>query len=133
MKFILFEKGVQKMSKSEKRIYNNKKRREQQQKKNICLFFITVCFVIVLSFAANGFISNANSTTPDNIEFKYYKSIAIEEGDTLWSIASKNMGRKYEDKESYINEVKKMNGLIDDQITIGSYIIIPYFSNEFIG
>ena len=43
------------------------------------------------------------------------------------------MGRKYEDKESYINEVKKMNGLIDDQITIGSYIIIPYFSNEFIG
>ncbi len=121
------------MSKSEKRIFDNKKRRAQQQKKNTCLFFITACLIIVISFAANGFISNAKSDTPDNIEFKYYKSIVIEEGDTLWSIASENIGMEYEDKTSYINEVKKMNGLRDDQITIGSYIIIPYFSNEFIG
>ena len=100
---------------------------------HLFLFFIASCFIITISFTANGFISNAKSKQMEDIEFKYYKSIVVEEGETLWSIASENMGADYEDKNSYINEVKQMNGLIDDQITIGSYIIIPYFSYEFVG
>lgn len=52
----------------------------------------------------------------------------IEKGDTLWSIASQHMNANYQDIASYIEEVMRMNGLQDDCITEGMYLVIPYFS-----
>jgi hypothetical protein len=51
----------------------------------------------------------------------------IEKGDTLWSIASQNMNSGDNDISSYIEEVMRMNGLQDDRITEGMYLVIPYF------
>ncbi|WP_342755808.1 LysM peptidoglycan-binding domain-containing protein [Kineothrix sedimenti] len=119
------------MSKSERRILNNKLRRKRQRRKNIFLFAMTFFLVATLSFGVNAFLSNAKSSS-DDIEYKYYKSIIIQRGDTLMSIASENMDGNYSSAESYVNELIKINGLRDDKIVAGNYLIIPYYSSEFI-
>lgn len=119
------------MSKSERRILNNKLRRKRQRRKNIFLFVMTFFLVATLSFGVNAFLSNAKSSS-DDIEYKYYKSIIIQRGDTLMSIASENMDGNYSSTESYVNELIKINGLRDDKIVAGNYLIIPYYSSEFI-
>ena len=63
---------------------------------------------------------------------KYYKSIMIEEGDTLWSIASQNLNDVNINItiSAYIKEIMKMNGLQSDRITAGMYLVIQYYSND---
>lgn len=119
------------MSKSERRIHNNKLRRQRQRRKNVLLFATTFLLVVALSFGINAIVSNAKSKT-EAVEYKYYKSIIIERGDTLSTIASKYMGDNYRTVEEYVAELVKINGLRDDKIAAGNYLIIPYFSVEFI-
>lgn len=61
---------------------------------------------------------------------KYYSSIYIEHGDTLWSIAKKYANEEYETIEEYIEELKQMNGLENERIIAGNYLTISYYSNK---
>lgn len=97
------------------------------------MFFLTLTLVVTLSFTINGFLSKAQSGD-EKPEFKYYESVMIERGDSLWSIAKENMNpRHYKNTNAYIKEVMAINGLSNDSITAGNYLIIPYFSDEFVG
>ena len=52
----------------------------------------------------------------------------------LWNLAEEYGALEhYDSRQEYIEEVMRMNGLSDDQIVTGQYIIIPYFSSEFVG
>ena len=102
-------------------------------RKNFLMIVMTVCLVITFSISMNGLISNAKD---DSIEtsYKYYKSITIENGDTLWSIAQEHMDAEhYDSVNDYIEEVRQMNTLVNDNITYGQCLIVPYYSNEFVG
>ena len=101
-------------------------RRRKRQKRQLLTAFFTFCMIVIISFAVCGFSSNAKMETEVEV-CKYYKSVMIEKGDTLWSIASQNMNSGYNDISSYIEEVMRMNGLQDDRITEGMYLVIPYF------
>ena len=59
---------------------------------------------------------------------KYFTSIEIQEGDSLWSIAEDNMTEEYASVKDYIKEVKRMNHLSSDQLTKGCYIVIPHYT-----
>lgn len=114
------------MSRSEQRIWNNKIRRQKERKKHIIITVLTFCLVTIISVTASSFLSHAKIRPEDEV-LKYYKSVAIEEGDTLWAIALQNMDSEHYDITSYINEVKQMNGLRTDNITEGMYLILPYY------
>ena len=101
-------------------------RRKKRQKRQLLAAFFTFCMIVIISFVVCGFSSNAKTETEDEV-CKYYKSVMIEKGDTLWSIASQNMNSGDNDISSYIEEVMRMNGLQDDRITEGMYLVIPYF------
>lgn len=118
------------MSRSERRIRNNKIRRRRERRKNILLTVLTLCLVISLSFMADGFLSNAE-TDSSQVEFKYYKSIMVEQGDTLWSIVNDYIGTDV-DTEAFVNEIRQLNGIHGDMITTGSYLVVPYYSNDFL-
>ncbi len=117
------------MSKSERRIWNNKIRRQEERKRHLYLFLFTFCLIIGLSMTAGVFLSYAKGKNEREV-LKYYKSIAIEKGDTLWSIALKNTDANNYDVNAYITEVKRMNGLRDDTITTGMYLVVPYYPQE---
>lgn len=117
------------MDRSEKRIHDNKIRRKKELRKKVILAFLTMGIVTVLFFTANSFLSivKASDEAP---AYKCYKSVLVEAGDTLWSIASNNMGTEYESTDSYVKEVKNMNHLSDDDITAGNYLIVPYYCSQ---
>lgn len=61
-------------------------------------------------------------------KYKYFKSIQIQPGDTLWSIAEEYMSDDYESMADYIKEVKFINNIENSRITTGKYLVVPYYS-----
>ena len=117
----------------ERRIRNNKIRRQREMRRNALLVIITFCLIITVTVSMNSFLSNAKEESSP-VYYKYFKSITIENGDTLWSIAQEYMDNDHYDTiQDYIHEVKKMNALSNDDITYGQHLIIPYYGTEYIG
>ncbi len=91
----------------------------------LAIFFILVCSILF------GTIRTVAASSSD-VPYKYYTSIRIEEGDTLWSIADTYYDPSYEEITSYIEEVRSMNHLLsEDDIHAGQYLTIPYYSGSF--
>ena len=63
--------------------------------------------------------------------FKYYKTVTVESGDTLWDIAVENITSEYDSIDEYISEVSFINGLTSTQIRAGRSLTVPYYSAEF--
>lgn len=57
---------------------------------------------------------------------KQVTSVMIEEGDSLWSIASRYYDKDTETISDVIEEIKDINGLTSDKLIKGMYIIVPY-------
>ena len=57
---------------------------------------------------------------------KYYKTITIQPGDTLWSIAKEYKTSKYSTQE-YVDELMIMNDLHNDNITSGMKLVVVYY------
>lgn len=96
------------------------------EKNPIIIFFGVFIFtVILLSFFT---ISTQVIAEKSPSREKLVTSMRIEKGDTLWSIAERYMTEEYSDIHTYINEIKRSNGLTSDVIHEGAYIIIPYYA-----
>ncbi len=118
---------------SERRIMKNRLRRQREMKKNFLLLVMTVCLIVTCSFSLSGFRANAKDDSTE-ASYKYYKSIFVQGDDTLWSIAERYMDDvHYDSAEDYIREVMRMNGLTDDTIRYGEYLIVPYYGSEYVG
>lgn len=117
---------------SERRIRNNKARRRRQLRHHILLLMTTLLLTTCFSFCFFSFKTKAQTET-EQIAYKYYKSIVVESGDTIWDYAKEYAHKDYyESYESYIKEVIRINKMQDDSIQSGQYLIIPYYSYEFV-
>lgn len=65
---------------------------------------------------------------PSETHYKYYTSIRVEKGDTLWTIADAYMTEEYENISDYIGEVCNINRISGDTIHAGQYLTVPYYS-----
>lgn len=84
----------------------------------ITLAVTAVLIVIITAVTVNG----------DNVSrYKYYKSIMIEPGDTLWTIAEQYYDRDESTITDYINEIKTINCISDEHIKSGNYLVISYY------
>lgn len=99
-------------------------------RKNFLLTVMTICFAITLAFSVNVIFSSAKDND-ELVYYKYYSSIVVDRGDTLWSIAKEHMGAQYDSEKEYVKEVMQMNALSDDEIIAGQHLVIPYYSAEF--
>ncbi|MDE5909404.1 MAG: hypothetical protein K2H52_11775 [Lachnospiraceae bacterium] len=118
---------------SERRIRNNriKRRRELRHR-----FIMCICtFLLIVTFSSLFFSFRTKAQGRDEeVLYKYYKSIVVEDGDTLWNYACQYGEEQYYDThDDYIKEVIRINTLSDDRITAGQHLILPYYSAEFIG
>ena len=111
----------------------SRKRTEKRRRQYIAASFIagavTMILVLVMSFGIASFYSNAQE---DFGTTKYYKSIQIQEGDSLWSIAEEYMNDDYESIYSYMAELVELNQLADyevDHLQEGDYLMIAYYDS----
>lgn len=61
---------------------------------------------------------------------KYFTSVEIEEGDTLWSISEEYMTPEYKSRDEFIDEVREMNHITGSMIQAGERLLIPYYSQN---
>ena len=108
-----------------KRRRNTKKRRQIQIVAS--MIGVVVLTLFMLSMSAGQI--NAESDLTNNT-YKYFTTVYVESGDSLWSIASKYATEGYVDLDAYISEVKQINDLKGMQLQHGSYICIPYYATE---
>lgn len=125
------DKGVSIME-TKRRSYKEKRRKLRILKRKLTLFAMITLFTMIgcmhlgkLSTAAHGNLEE------DPVSFKYYKSIEIEDGDTLWGIAEKYMGNEYDSVQEYIAELKEINQLVTDDIQSANYLTVVYYDSEF--
>lgn len=112
-----------------RRLYAASKRRRQVYLKKVMILLSIILFATGLGVVFGGNLVSAQ----DNMhriskEQKFYKSIEIAQGDTLWDIAEKYMNDDYKSVQSYIKEIKEINGLLGDDIQEGQYLTVPYFN-----
>mgnify|MGYP000658189796 CR=1 FL=1 len=87
----------------------------ERKKTNICSQLVTVHAYVPSKEEAD--------TRPE----KYYTSIHLKDGDTLWSIAQTYCADSEESVEEYVRELRQMNSLSDDHIDAGHYLTIRYY------
>ena len=88
---------------------------------------IVVALGILLGTSMNALASSEKDVASYN---KYYVSIRIESGDTLWTIADEYVAGFNISKSDYITEICNINGISEDNIHAGDYIVVPYYSQE---
>lgn len=91
--------------------------------------YLTVTFVLLL-LTVILFVVLFTKTGTAEPEYKCYKklvSVKIEQGDSLWSIATEYYSPECGDLHNYIDEIKDTNNLSGDTIHSGSYILVPYY------
>ena len=59
---------------------------------------------------------------------RYYTSIQITQGDSLWNIASHYAAGSSYTTQEYLEELKRMNGLKEEKIHSGEYLTVMYFA-----
>lgn len=95
---------------------------------------VTICAILIIGvFIALGtsFFEQKISAQDNEILHKYYTSVTIEPGDTLWNIADDFYAEGYDSHADYIDEVMHINHLESkDEIVSGTTLVIPYYSYE---
>ena len=120
------------MTERELRSYRNKMRRVRELRRKVVMAVVTVLVVLCFALSYNALITQATSEVED-ISYKYFTSIEIAAGDTLWSIAQEyGDAQYYASADEYIEEVKHTNHLTSDALIAGQFLIVPYYSQEFI-
>lgn len=110
---------------SKQRIKNRAKKRRTSEaaKKRIILLLATVLLITVGSVIFGSAFSSVQANTEE--QTKCYKSIVIEAGDSLWSIANEYRG--VESTKAYIGELKQLNGIVSDTIHQGQCLVVVYY------
>lgn len=115
----------------ESKVKLNKMKRQRELQIKIALTAFMIIIIVFLVVLFGSFFSKAASNDLNTTYYKYYTSIEVHSGDTLWSIANTYCDSNFDSMNAYISEVKSINSLTQEQIIAGQYLIIPYYTTEF--
>lgn len=108
------------------------RRRQQVMYQRLAIIILTIGIILCGVLLGSSIMASGRSKASDNhASFKYYTSVQIGKGDSLWSIAENYMTSEYDNIQDFIAEVKELNQLSEDDIHSGQYLTIPYYSSEF--
>lgn len=94
--------------------------------------FIILSLVVLLGshFLGHSLLNALAGEVETQSADKYYTSIQIQKGDSLWSIAGKYGENSGLTTAQYVKELKNMNGLKEDTIHSGHYLTVMYFITD---
>ncbi len=88
------------------------------------LLFVAIT-LFMISITSIGFLSQATDTTSAKIETSY-KSIRIESGDCLWTIAEQYKLTESTSTQEFVDELMFLNNMSTHTIQTGDHIVVPY-------
>lgn len=106
-----------------------------KRRRPVYLKKLFICMISIVMIAGSSVVFGSNfASAQDNdytaeVEHKYYKSIELEYGDTLWAIAEEYADDHYESIEEYIYELKLINDLESDNIQEGKHLTVAYYDS----
>lgn len=107
---------------------NEKKRENMKQ-----ILFLGVIFIIMLvtfwkSFSYNRHESDVKTETVSGVRReKIVTTVKVKKGSTLWDIAAEYCTEEYQDVGELVEEIKVSNGMKQNTIHEGAYLIVPYY------
>ena len=100
-------------------------RNVQRRRLRIFVFVILLFGLILLGCAMFPSMAREEGPRPA----AYYKSIQIEEGDSLWEIAGRYKQGGNLTTADYVDKLKTINRLTEDTIHAGQYLTIVYYKS----
>lgn len=93
---------------------------------------MALCFIGLIAIVFGVFFIHASTDTvrAENNHHKYFTHILVEEGDTIWDIATEYRTAEYCSTRDYVDEIEQINHISADKITEGCYIMIPYYAEQ---
>ena len=127
------QKNIYEMTDRELRVYKRRLHRQRAIRRRFMMVLATICLIMVCTVSYHSIKSSA-STGDEEVHFKYYTNVTVAYGDTVWTLADNYIDYSlYEDKETYLAEVKSINHLDDEMnIRAGQCLILPYYSSKFV-
>lgn len=105
-------------------------RRRKYYRKKKRLFTVFSCFLLMMvGFLAK--VSTVDASAEYSDRYKYYTSVYVDRDVSLWAVSQEYMTEEYADIQAYIDEVKAINHMTDDELEYGTTICVPYYSDEF--
>lgn len=120
------------MERNQIRKINRAKAQKQQRerKKLLLMILLTLLVIFGIGFGFGTLFTRAQEPEQNQAR-KYYTSIEIEKGDTLWDIAGEYMdGTHYTSREDYVNEVMTINHMTNSKLVSGHKLIVPYYADD---
>ena len=87
-----------------------------------------VMVVMIMSCFFGKTLVMANEESDDTVYNRYYTTIEVEKGDTLWSIAKTYYHHSGMSVREYVYELKLINGMVSDEIRAGNMISVEYYA-----
>ncbi len=104
-----------------------KKNTVSRRKRTVVAAALAICLVLV--FSGSLLVSAKEESTP---EYKYYTSVQVKAGDTLWGLADQYLtGSEGVSRADYIRELQQINHLSGDNIYAGQTLTVVYYSAEY--
>lgn len=107
------------------RMQKRRKRRLQRLYRKISIAVMTATLMLCLFGTV---FSREVKAVEQTAGMKYYTSIQIDHGDSLWSIADEYCDNHYSSRGAYVKEVASINGIgMYDKLLCGEYLVVPYY------
>lgn len=89
----------------------------------IAIFSVIIIFAIILLGSSMHAFANSKENQPIH---KFYTSIQVDSGDTLWEIAKQYKPEGISTK-AYVKEISTLNRIDENSICTGNHIVIFYY------
>ena len=109
-----------------KKAIQKKRRARARFTRFITVLAMVCCAVCIILLVNKTQIREVKAGCSEQLN-KYYKTITIQSGDTLWSIAQEYNMDDSKSTKDYVEELMSMNNLHDDNITAGQKLLVTYF------
>lgn len=105
-----------------------------KKKRNFSRSVVLMLLIVLFSGILIG-VNIASANAKDNVVYSAqnelcYKTIQIQDGDTLWDLADDYVEAGMSSKAEYIKQIKEVNHIYDDNIYAGSYLVLPYYQSN---